>query len=426
MVMNYSSFTRISLALLLLLFFTAGNAIIPVKKETVKTVEPIEIRIGTEHDVLQGHYSPFAITLNANIDRLDGFDLLLSYNPDELTLRHALPGRLLLDNNWEYFSYQIFGDTANDSLAFVNIMAAADIPNVDPSLPDSAQLAGGFVELYMYISNDRTHECMFLPLRFFWRDCEDNLLFLAQGDTIALSRSVTEDPREIYGRAPIPEWPEPPDGCLDSLTQVPVPMVDFVNGGFEIVCAGSRPDMTGDLNCNGLSFELADAILYSQLLTSGIEILNPDIAPCCISTSDVNKDGITLTASDLQRLVRIFNGSAEPYPKPLENLFLTVDTMTYFDRLKVYCSSDEHIGATLFTFTVNDTTALPSLEQAASDMDLEYAYRNDTLKVLIYSFGTSMIPAGTGAVLTIPTSISPVLIAVDAAEFQGWLMKADF
>ena len=43
----------------------------------------------------------------------------------------------------------------------------------------------------------------------------------------------------------------------------PIRCVDFTNGGIDIICADSI-DARGDINLNGLAYEVADAVMFSN------------------------------------------------------------------------------------------------------------------------------------------------------------------
>jgi len=41
-----------------------------------------------------------------------------------------------------------------------------------------------------YVTNDRTYECQYLPMRFYWQDCGDNAISSISGDTLYIDRGI--------------------------------------------------------------------------------------------------------------------------------------------------------------------------------------------------------------------------------------------
>jgi hypothetical protein len=93
----------------------------------------------------------------------------------------------------------------------------------------------------------------------------------------------------------------------------PVRAVDFYNGGVDIICADSI-DAVGDINLNGLAYEIADAVMFTNYFVQGLSAFDPHVQGS-IAASDANKDGVPLTVADLVYLIRVIIGDAVPYPK---------------------------------------------------------------------------------------------------------------
>ncbi|KAA3637724.1 MAG: hypothetical protein DWP97_00310 [Calditrichaeota bacterium] len=89
---------------------------------------------------------------------------------------------------------------------------------------------------------------------------------------------------------------------------------------FFIISCGSPNEPTkpitsvlrGDLNLNDYQYEIADAVLYSNYLVSGNEVFTKGFLKQ-YKASDVNNDGVYVTAEDLMYMVKIIVGEAEPY-----------------------------------------------------------------------------------------------------------------
>jgi len=148
------------------------------------------IRIEKTEGTLQGQFEKVDVILESiNTDPvvggLGGFDLLIGYDNSALSLQSVdiLTSGLYNTCKWEYFTYR-FGANGNCGnacpsglvrvvgLAESNNGAAHPIcdPKYVPTLP-TVMFSMNFL-----VSNDRTLECQYVPIRFFWIDCGDNTL----------------------------------------------------------------------------------------------------------------------------------------------------------------------------------------------------------------------------------------------------------
>ncbi|MFQ5500028.1 MAG: T9SS type A sorting domain-containing protein, partial [Candidatus Zixiibacteriota bacterium] len=147
------------------------------------------------------------------------------------------------------------------------------------------------------------------------------------------------------------------------------------NGGIDIVCADSI-DARGDLNLNGISNEIADAVVYTNYFVYGLSAFNVNLEGQ-IAASDVNADGLTLSVADLVYLIRIVVGDANPFPKVVE----TVNAEYTHNRAGVMSVVGEtQMGA---AFVVVEGDASPEL--LASDMEMRYNYDGVNTRILVYS-----------------------------------------
>ena len=73
-------------------------------------------------------------------------------------------------------------------------------------------------------------------------------------------------------------------------------------------------DDRGDMNLNGVAYEIADAVLYTNYFIFGPSAfdLDPIRRESQIAASDVNADGSPLTVADLVYLIRVILGLEDP------------------------------------------------------------------------------------------------------------------
>ncbi len=150
------------------------------------------------HNQLQGQFALVDIILGTNYP-IGGFDLLIKYDNSALTLSEVLPGGFITDCGWEYFTYR-FGANGNCAggcpSGLVRIVSIAETnngnnhPDCFTNYPPPPGLDSVVATLKFLVSNDRTLECQYTPVEFFWIDCGDNGLSSVDGDSLLISRYV--------------------------------------------------------------------------------------------------------------------------------------------------------------------------------------------------------------------------------------------
>jgi len=381
----------------------------------VLTSEPFFIYIDKLEDVYQGCYAYPGIWMLKGSEAFGGFDFLIGYDASAMTFMSASLGSFL-DGCWEYFTYRYnwngnCGGSCPSGL--LRVVGIADINN-GANHPDVACLRhpGGLdnpvqlVILTFYVTNDRTYECMYAPIRFFWDDCGDNTISNIMGDTLWLSRYVYNyDGVEWTGVLHYGgHWwlgdcqnpdPEKPNG---------IPFIDFKHGGLDIICSDSI-DARGDINLNNIDNEIADAVLFTNYFIYGLVVF--DINPQGqIAATDVNNDGRVLTVGDLVYLVRIITGDALPFPKlsPFAN-----DVNVSFGDV-VTTKSTIDIGAALFVFEGETDVQL-----LADGMKMVTDVVDGQTRVLVWSDSKNRIAAGNTEVI----AASGNLVEASISDYYG-------
>jgi hypothetical protein len=351
----------------------------------VLCTEPYEIQIQKTHGTYQGAHEYVDITVNKGSEDMWGFDLLVAYDASALSFQSAQPGSIYSACGWEYFTYR-YGANGNCSggcpSGLLRVVGIAETNN-GANHPTCFDATGETLAVLDFlVTDDRTFECQYVPIRFFWLDCGDNAVsYHEKADPnlytqkLGISRHVIEYGSGMdiaNGAAVFPTYQGAPDVCLDGDKDVPVRFVDFLNGGVDIVCADSI-DARGDLNLNGTAYEISDVVLYSNYFVYGIGVFTHYQAQ--VAASDVNADGIPLSVADLVYLTRVVVGDALPYPKTAP----MAATVNYDGSV---ISVNETMGAAFVTIEGNVTPQL-----LANNMEMLYAFDadNNTTRVLVFS-----------------------------------------
>lgn len=304
--------TRVALALCAIVAF----ALI----DPVQAADAV-LQIETTQDAQLGTHEYVAITSLEVADGFQwgGFNLLIEYDSEYLSLVSVNPGQALTDCDWEYFTYR-YGpsDACPDSADLGSTVAVIAIANTNngANYPDCyLETPGELAVIDFLVTDQDSAGCQFSPVRWLWCDCSRNVISSLSGDTIFVSDSVYSMYYVPWYNITVDE-PFPTHGgansdCPDSNI---IRAIDFVDGGVDIACADSI-DHRGDVNLNGSPYEIADFILFANWFYIGGSVFNVSSDGQVIAT-DVNANGIPLELADLVYLVRIIVGDALPFPIP--------------------------------------------------------------------------------------------------------------
>ncbi|MEW6049720.1 MAG: hypothetical protein AB1644_01470 [Candidatus Zixiibacteriota bacterium] len=278
------------------------------------------VQIGRVNGVALGSQISIPVTLGGTWPNFEfsGFDLLLEYDGTIAALTGVTAGQLLTDCQWEYFTYRVGPGIVCDSVSCpsqsVRLVSVADINNGGIHPTCYADTMGVLANLSFQIDTSSAFACFHVPVRFAWADCGDNVFALKDTDTLVASRKVYDLsmgwPTEITGDVPLPSVHGTPSSCIAGSV---LRGIDYYSGGFDIRCNDSI-DARGDINLNGLAYEIADWVTFVNYFLLGPEAFTVN-RHSQIAATDVNADGWALTAADLEYLLRVMVGDALPYPK---------------------------------------------------------------------------------------------------------------
>ena len=378
------------------------------------------ISIEKVHHQLQGYNTTVSIYLDSAwsnyADPIGGFDFLVAYDNSVLNFVSAEPGTLINDGKFEYFTYR-YGATGNCGSGcpsgLLRVVGMRE-SNDGVTNPNHIVGPGELVELTFFVSNDLTLEGTYAPIRFFWIDCGDNTLSDETGNWLYLGLKVYDfegneitDPVE-YG------YSGPAADCFDTVyssdeifKNAPLGAITFRNGGVDIEDADSI-DARGDINLNGVAYEISDAVVFTNYFIEGAAAFTINFDGQKAAT-EVNGDGYTLTVADLVYLIRVIVGDAQPMPKVNPAAYASFSSRG--SVISVTTNTD--IGAALFVFNGQIT---PLLAANAANMRMEYGYDNNTTRVLVVGWNEGDA-LSSGEVLQVTGD--GTLISVEAAEYNG-------
>jgi hypothetical protein len=274
----------------------------------------IVIELGRSYDGLPGHNLAVQVIKSAGREGLLSFDLRIGFDARALTLYGVTPGPLFDipgSFEWEYWRYRIDVPFVDNSVSIrtVRVTGIADLEGdshqpLVPGVPDGTIL----FYLNFWITMSDRYECCFSPVDFYWTDCTDNVVRLADssGSILAISREIYDwrgnNITNISGD--FPTISGAPDECLEPGNPGgPVRSADFRQGGVDIACFG-KSYAAGDINLNDMPFDIGDAIIFTNYFHYGLSAFTINIE-AQIAQTDVNADGVPLSYDDFVYLLRV-------------------------------------------------------------------------------------------------------------------------
>ncbi|UCD17341.1 MAG: T9SS type A sorting domain-containing protein, partial [Candidatus Zixiibacteriota bacterium] len=378
------------------------------------------VKIEKTHDAYQGHFENVEITIENLIYEIGGFDFLIAYDASALNFISAGPGTFMEECGWEFFTYRYgpFGNCGDACPSgMLRIVAMAETNN-GANHPTCYVPPGygphNLINLKFYVTNDRTFECQYVPIKFFWLDCGDNTMTNPSGDTTFIDSKIFDFTGDIiWDEYDDDQFPEDarianlgaPDHCLNPDPEKPsaIRCIEFWQGGIDIVCADSI-DTRGDVNLNGLAYEISDAVVFTNYFINGLAAFTVNQEGQTAAT-DVNADGIVLSIADLVYLVRVVVGDALPYVK----LTPGVEQASFSSDGSVV-TVDAELGAALLLFEGRTDV---SLAEGAANMEIMTGYDGQYTRVLVYSFKAGQTCSG--RILNSRASLR----SAEAADYYG-------
>ena len=314
---------------------------------TITPVSLYKLSIDTVK-VVPGEYLNLGVNLKNELP-VTSFNLLFHYDPSALTLLSVTKE----DTRIEGFEYFSSTPNADGTAGHLRVIALADIGGGATALPAGD---GEIVRVRMRASSDYNYAGMRLPVRFMFEDepdYDDNTL----GDTIG-AKIPQED--ILYN-----------DGFID--------LQDI--GQIEI----------GDINLNGLAYEIGDAIYFTNFF------IYPSLYTFNIlqyANSDINGDDIGATISDLVALINhVVNGFHSAKSSGVEWTADVTGEQTG-DDLAIACQSACELGGALIELQTANVIDSSDVETDFSGMDMIFRQFDDRVVILLYSLEGHRIPSG--------------------------------
>jgi len=382
--------------------------------QSYKDTPIINLKIETDDFATIGDIVYLPLYLRNDVS-IGGFSLLVSWDPNVLNLHDVIRGDCIDDIDFylgphkphymfERFYFELLPSTEIHKKK-MKIIGLADILDEYQGYPIKPNLSGCVLTYLKFeVKNNANLRGFFLPVNFEWDNetLDDNILTDSTGQIWYVSANPVQFPQNTT----IPDV---------EIIRSPI----FMDGGIEVVYIVSN--WIGDVNLNEFSHEIADAVCFANyfiteyLCTYGLEGMDDFWYGISVEATDVNRDGITLSISDLVFIIRIILEMERPIigngdNKTGDTLF--VGTIQNADQVTVASRSHSTIGATAFVFkhsgVVNEV-------KNSSRIDLKWNDQDGKLRVLLWSPEANFIPAGSKELFSFEAE-NVDLIKIEAAD----------
>jgi hypothetical protein len=320
-----------------------------------------------------------------NLEEISSANLLVNYDPSALLLAQVT----FAGSRIEAFEYLTYSLNHNNQDGDIQILAVA---NLNPGGPYDNLVAGDgpLVKLRFYITNDYSFAGFNVPIRFVFRD-------------ILYYRDNTF---------------EDPDGYV-----IPQEAIGYDDGWVLIIKAD--PSSIGDINLNGVNFEIADVI---YLINYFIDPVSTPMDPEQRANSDVNQDGLSATIADLVHMINVitnrYAGKLRYGGDPV-----AIGTKTSDGNFSVRYNSETELGGLAIVLESNTDiapNAVITSELEKYGMKIKSAVKANKIRLLIYSDDGRALPAGLAEFISISGHQDLKINEVQFSSIDGTLLKTTF
>jgi len=389
------------------------------------------MEISAYHEGQVGHPATIEVSVDSLEFDISGFSILLAIDQSSYAVSRITPGQSFEDCGWEYFTYRIIHDSAQyyNLGSYTDLLNIVGLASVSSGYNPTCYGAGAsfdLVEIEFLLGipyPGNWIDCMWLPIRFFWRDCGDNVLYSRYNDTVYAAAELYDYWRPDPVTYPYPGFGVPDPPCPDLPGQEVVTSLILRNGGIDVACPIY---LRGDVNLNGIHYEIADAILFRSYIIWGIPVFTI-CPPCQLEQCDINFDGM-ITVADLVLMIRTVIGEVPPYlssflrRRPAVPSHLTISKKS---GLFTFDASSD-VGAVYLRFVSKTGQVFTSSDVTFFDHPFTMGSIGDTTTMLLVDTeGDPVLSTGSHRLFKL-TNAEIRLVDIQVVDIYGHPFKVEF
>ncbi len=389
------------------------------------------MEISAYHEGQVGHPATVVVSVDSVDFEISGFNLLLAVNQNAYVVNRVTPDQMFEDCQWEYFTYRLIHDSAQyynlgDYTDLLSITALADVSSGFTPQCYGLGSAYDLVEIEFLLGlpyPGHWLDCMWQPIRFYWRDCSDNVLYSRNNDTFYTAAELFEYgyPDPVTYTFPGFGVPDPP--CPDPPGQVAVNSLTLQNGGIDSYCL--LYPLKGDVNLNDLHYELSDLVLNVNYFIWGTIVFVRDPG-WQLDQCDVDYNGM-VTVSDLIFFIRIVLGDTAPILSPLKvHPCATASLTTSEGKRLLSLDAGSDVGAVYLRFASDNGQVLTSSDVTFFSPAFTMGNIGDTTTMLLMDLeGGPAVERGSHLLFELD-DIDARLVELQVVDMYGNLFKLDY
>jgi hypothetical protein len=278
------------------------------------SLEASEISIDRIQNAKSGERKTVVVRADNIAAQISSFNLLIAFDQSLSFVLQARPGDLHKNHGWEYFTYRLISrDTVSAHMPgynvhLINVIGIASLSGNTPQQITGQSFVLTEIDVILATMIGSFSDETWTPFSFFWRDCNDNVLTSLGGDTIYTANALFENMSDFEPRFPVsfefPGYGHSTSTCPPPQNEEVVQRVEYVNSGiWSFVIDPAEECLNGDVNLNGIPFEVSDLVLFIDFFIYGIPIL-PWPPQASIDQTDCNCDSMVLSVADVVCFIR--------------------------------------------------------------------------------------------------------------------------
>ncbi|MBK7091316.1 MAG: hypothetical protein IPH59_06285 [bacterium] len=273
----------------------------------VSSVVPPVIEIAMNHSFLHSGIERVPVVKSGGELNTYSMQLAIAFGEGAIYFDSINTAQSMIDQGWKFLTFPMrsarFGELGLP-VTIVNILGTK-------LLSESASLPNGkLFDLCFTASGDPRYDGYTDRIVFAWRNCRDNTIQSPNYDTAYLANEVESfdrwGSRKITTSSGIGSCGSSnslglggpcPDCFNDSSRDQPIPQIIFRGGGIDRMCCQYFAVNSGDINLNGIPYEMADF----ELLADWLAYFDVDssLSSTQLEQADANQDGEVATTADM-------------------------------------------------------------------------------------------------------------------------------
>ncbi|MCD6086379.1 MAG: T9SS type A sorting domain-containing protein [Candidatus Hydrothermae bacterium] len=372
----------------------------------------------------------------SNPEPVSGYEVLIAYDSTYMSL-HSVEEAIIDGFASEYFSYNLMPSGQQDIWPSVRIIEIRDVANAWYTPPIPADT--GQVLFYLVFDiRDSVPPNINCDIKFLVNDCSDNTISDTTGLILHTSRIMdVAYQNEISGSCSFEEYLV--DSCGTAQVAKDVALVD----GFEQVpdssCCPStscptgglflNPADPGDINLNGLTYEIGDAIFFSQVIigtfVQDVDTTTPPTGWTAEDwfraslNSDLNYNGIYWEMGDFSLLVSRINGFTNPPDSGLDGAVAQID----FIGDGIYLNTPVALSVIYLGIRYRGKAGRPDFSPLTDGLMVNWNDLGGEMRILLWGTGNRYIPAGKHRLLSLSGKAQYEVIDAAVAGLDGKVLN---